>query len=715
MAEQPADGDSVPRNLPAVPGGSDVDEVFEGEIVDEAPRALPAPVVRVVQVVQVAQVVARHERTRTAVRQGAYVGIGAAVVARRLRESRTTARYDRHIRSAEASGDREGALEWEDRRARFLRERHARRVAMIELPLKIARELPKIAAGVLGLLAALGVLLAIANRDPADIAEPVKILARITGWAVLAVSVAWGPLVLAAPWVAVLALWRTGRGHASGSPGWALAAKQGKQDGGMVVTADTIVLALQNLRIPELKKAFRDGWRPAFHTLPVRDGRGYSAVFGLPLGVTAGMLADQRPVFARNVHRAEVEVWPTDAEKAGTGPAGSVAVWIADPGVLSRPAPEYPLLHEGTADVFEGVPGGVTPRGDGTLIPVVSNNFVAGGHMGQGKSNACRVIMLGCALDPLARLEVFVFANNGDFDAYEPRLAIYVKGLEDDALAAAVQRLHQLYEEVGRREQRLAGLGAKKVTRKLAEQHPDLRPIVALFSECHELFGHPEFGEVAAELATKTAKRARKTAIVLGFDTQSSRKEAIPPKLVELVSVNICFYCKTWRSNDGFLGDGSFAAGIRATELRPGRDRGTSVITGVSDAQFELLRWYFVEVDDDTGFDAAAGVIARAVRQLAPGTRAGGAAPMTIEMRDLLGDLAEVLGAERVKLRDAAGLLRALAPGWTRYQRLTARQLGLELHAEGVRVINSSGTPYLDPADLRRVIMERSTADLDEE
>ena len=63
----------------------------------------------------------------------------------------------------------------------------------------------------------------------------------------------------------------------------------------------------------------------------------------------------------------------------------------------------------------------------------------------------------------------------------------------------------------------------------------------------------------------------------------------------------------------GSLAMAAFAAGIRATELRPGRDRGTSLITGVSEAQFELLRWFFVEVDDDTGYDAAADVIARAV------------------------------------------------------------------------------------------------------
>ena len=74
---------------------------------------------------------------------------------------------------------------------------------------------------------------------------------------------------------------------------------------------------------------------------------------------------------------------------AGIAPAGYVAVWIANPGVLDRPAPEYPLLHDGTADVFRGVPAGESPRGNLLIdIPVVGNNFVVGGIMGQGKSNA---------------------------------------------------------------------------------------------------------------------------------------------------------------------------------------------------------------------------------------------------------------------------------------------------------------------------------------
>lgn len=673
-------------NLPAIRRRADPAEVVvEGVIVGDHPA--PVAVVRAA-----ARPVTRH---------GAYVAIGAGVIVRRLWESRTAARYERGMRAAEQAGNPELVLAWEDRRDRFLTNRHQRRMDMLALPLKVALALPRILGGLLAVLLVIGVALAISTQDITELAAPVIITARICTWTAFVLAVFWVPILLGVAGIALTLLWAVGRSAAAVTPGgWTQAPGQPDSDGGLVPTADTIVLALQHMPIPDMRKAFRDGWTPTFDLPPRKDGRGYSAIFRLPLGVTPEMIADRRAVFARNVHRAEVEVWPSDAGKAGTGPPGSVAVWIADSGVLSRPAPEYPLLHDGAADVFTGVPGGVTPRGDGTLIPVVANNMVAGGQMGQGKSNACRVVMLGCALDPLAELDVFVFANNGDFDAYAPRLARYRKGVEDDTVAAAVQRLGELYEEVGRREHRLAELGAKKVTRGLAGQHADMRPYVGLFSECHELFGHPEFGDLAAELATKTAKRARKTAITLLFDTQSSRKEAIPPKLVELVSVNVCFYVKTWRSNDGFLGDGSFAAGIRATELRPGRDRGTSVITGVSDAQFELLRWYFVEVNDDTGYDAAAEVIARAVRQAAPGVTAG-PAPAAIETRDLLADLDEVLGYDRVKLRDAVGMLRALAPTWDRYRQMTAKQLAEDLWDGGVRTVNYHGTLWLDPAVLR--------------
>jgi len=435
------------------------------------------------------------------------------------------------------------------------------------------------------------------------------------------------------------------------------------------------------------------------------------------MGVTPEMVADKRDVLARNLVRAPLEVWPTAAERAGY-----VDLWVADQGSTERPAPTYPLLHDGTADVFAGVPFGVSQRGDVIAPPLPGANVAFGGVMGQGKSNAARVVMAGAALDPLAELWVFVFANNGDFDAYRPRLARYHRGVDDTTITAAVDSLRALYAEVGRREARLAQLGAKKVTRALAEKHPDLRPLIALFSECHELFGHPDHGREAADLAVQTMRRARKTAITLAFDTQSSRADAIPPKIVELVKLNACFAVKSWRSNDGFLGDGSFQAGIRATELRMGKDVGTSILTGATAERFEIVKWFYIEADDDTGFDAAADIIARAMAGLHPALTgpppdAGRGEPPRVVGRDLLDDLATVLdadrpgGAQKVPAADLPARLRELAPDWPPYRSITGVEIRRYLAAEhGVMVPTSKRRYPVNPADIRDAVAHRGAA-----
>ena len=423
------------------------------------------------------------------------------------------------------------------------------------------------------------------------------------------------------------------------------------------------------------------------------------------------MIADKRDVLARNLIRAPLEVWPAAADHAGY-----VDLWVADPGSTERSAPPYPLLYDGRADVFDGVPLGVSQRGDVITIELPGANLVYGGLMGQGKSNAARVTMLGAALDPLAVLWVFVFANNGDFDAYQPRLARYHRGVDDDTAIAALDGLRELYADVGRREARLAELGAKKVTRVLAERDPHLRPLVALFSECHELFNHPLYGREAADLAVQTLRRGRKTAITLAFDTQSSRADAIPPRIVELVKINACFAVKAWRSNDGFLGDGSFQAGIRATELRPGKDVGTSIVTGASPERFEIVKWFYIEADDDTGYDAAADVITRAVGYLDQRTPIAelDAGPEP-EVRDLLADLVEVLGEQRVPAADVPARLRDLAPDHLPYRGLTGVLLREILEREyGIKVASTGNRYPVDSNKIRRRIARRAADDLDD-
>lgn len=175
-------------------------DVVEGVVVDEAALVAASAPLRVVQVVRV---VVQHEHTKTAGRHLAYIPIGASVVAKRLWDSRTTARYERFIRAAEATGNHEAALEWDDRMQRFRKDRHERRVAMIEVPIRLLLAVPKIALGLFLLLAVIGVFLGIATKHIAEIATPFEVVARIVEWVALAVSVSWGPVVLALPWIAL--------------------------------------------------------------------------------------------------------------------------------------------------------------------------------------------------------------------------------------------------------------------------------------------------------------------------------------------------------------------------------------------------------------------------------------------------------------------------------------------------------------------------------
>jgi S-DNA-T family DNA segregation ATPase FtsK/SpoIIIE len=661
--------------------------------------------------------VATHERTRDTARWLArngvlYIATGAWVLGKRWWEARTNARYERLMRAAEAAGDYERLTDWEQRGEQARERRHRRRLDWITAPLEVVRACAVVVMVGIGFLLGLGGVLAIAHRDTGWLLVPTQKAVNTIAWLVWLFGLLWTPVAVLLPGLVLAGLWQVGRRHGA-VPRWAAPAG-GREYPTVIVTPGGIAAALAHLGIPAMNRAVRDGWQVEFATPPVRvNGRGYQATFSLPMGVTPEMIADKRDVLARNLVRAPLEVWPSAADRAGY-----VDLWVADQGSTERPAPPYPLLHDGTADVFAGVPLGVSMRGEAIAPALPGANIAFGGVMGQGKSNAARVVMAGAALDPIAELWVFVFANNGDFDAYRPRLSRYHRGVDDATVAAAVDALRALYEEVGRREARLAELGAKKVTRPLAERHPDLRPLVTLYSECHELFGHPSHGREAADLAVQTMRRARKTAITLGFDTQSSRADAIPPKIVELVKLNACFAVKSWRSNDGFLGDGSFQAGIRATELRMGKDVGTSILTGATAERFEIVKWFYIEVDDDTGFDAAVDIIARATAILHPAVTGspGDQAEPEPMARDLLDDIATVLGVDRwdgpkVPAADIPARLRTLAPDWAAYRSISGLEIRRYLHTEhGVKVATTGHKYPVDPAVVRDAIDRRDAA-----
>jgi S-DNA-T family DNA segregation ATPase FtsK/SpoIIIE len=527
-----------------------------------------------------------------------------------------------------------------------------------------------------------------------------------TAWSVLTTVM---PILIAlAPVGSLVAAMYEGRDKA---PGASWLVRPDRDDSDSWIDERMISQALAHLGIAPLDRFFKNGGELVY-TVPARlDGNGTFAQIRLPMGVTADMVADRRDRLAANLGRAKLETWPTEGTEAG-----QLDLWVADKGKLRTGAGPWPLLHDGEVDIFNGVPFGRSQRGRILNAPIMERNYLIGGMPGQGKSSAGRTLCLGCILDPTVEVKVYVFATNPDFDPFTPRLSIYVKGDDDDAVQAGLIELRMLREEVTRRGRLLERYGAAKVTRKLASTVPGLHPIVVIFDEVHELFEHSHYGAEAADLSVKVVKKARKTGITLIFLTQSPTATSIPKDLTRNCTNGIAYAVTDHVANDGLLGSGAYRQGIRATELRPGEDRGTAVTTGLTANRFELVHTFYIPFEE--GRDKITPVIARAMALLAEHGRtipATDTVPGADEEPavDHLVDIHAVLrGEKRVRTQIVLARLAELNP--TEYEDWTFQDLTAALAEHDIEPAKSQGVKVIRADDITQALTERDESSNDE-
>ena len=501
---------------------------------------------------------------------------------------------------------------------------------------------------------------------------------------------------------------REGRNHA---PGAGFLVRPDRDDADSWIDERMISQALAHLGITPLDRFFKSGGHLVYTVAARLDGDGTYAQVRLPMGATADMVADRADRLAANLGRAKLETWPTEGAEAGL-----LDLWVADKGKLGRGPGPWPLLHDGRVDVFDGVPFGRSQRGAVVNAPILERNYLIGGQPGQGKSSAGRTLCLGCVLDPTVELRVYVFATNPDFDPFRPRLARYVKSDDDDAIATGLAELRELREDVTRRGELLERHGASKATRTLADTVRGLHPKVVIFDECHEMFEHRTHGEEARALAIKVVKKARKCGITLIFLTQSPTAASIPKDLTRNCSNGVAFAVADQVANDGLLGSGAYRQGIRATELRPGDDRGTAVTVGLTANRFELVNTFYVAFDEDR--DDVSPVVVRAVALLdqegrpIAGEISDGAGAEDVPRVDHLADLHEVVRGEvrvrtQIVLRRLAELNPAEYGDWS-FARLAE---ALAEHALTARKYN--GVMVVRAAEVAAALHERGTDDGD--
>ncbi|MFW3474562.1 cell division protein FtsK [Streptomyces microflavus] len=656
---------------------------------------------RIVRTGRAVRRIALHDRTRSTtrftVRHGMYVVGGGRIVARRAWEGRTASRYLRMLRAAEAAGNTELAEQWEERLHRFRAERHKRRMDLLTAPQQAVKAAGFGAAGGLGLLLAVGIALAIATKDPADVITPLMALVELIRLLVVIITVVWGPLLAVGPWLALAAVWAVGRNQQA-APAWAMPATAAGESRDVVPDEGAILDALRHLGIAKLNQAFKAGWQPRWVAPTTRLGNGWHSRLQLPMGVTVEMVNDKKAILAHNLMRKPVEVWPTEPE------ASVLDLWVADQGSLSGKVPDWPLLTGGEADYFKGVPIGVSQRGDLITAKLMATNWIVGGIMGSGKSSLVIALLLGAMLDPLVDIEAYVMAYNVDYDPMRERLRVLVKGDEDEQIEAAVKALRGLRQEVTDRGKLLEQLGGDEVrlTRALAQRDPRMRPKVVVFDECHELFMHKKYGEEAAELAVKVMKKARKVGITLIFVTVSPTADSIPKDVTRNTSHRVAFAVGDHVANDGLLGTGKHRAGITATNLNPAENVGTALTVGFTRNAFELIRSYYVRKDSTT--DQITPVVKRALalrEGMAPAADA-----LADEPVDHLTDFLTVLGdAKRMRTDEVRQRLATLNPA--EYQGWTASDLIQALEAVGAPAYKS-GVMVVSRARLLEALEERT-------
>ena len=682
-------------HLPAVPDDAAVDgPIYQGEFTDDEPAAAPPPPAG--RTVTLTLSPGAHGLLR----HGVHVFAGALILLRRWHDART--RHDRMMRAAEAAGDHENMQKWADLRIKHLKEKRERHEARRDTVVNLIKVMPLAGAVFLAVMLGLGLLLAIAARHIAMMAVPWIILARVVAVGFAVASTVAFALLLAVPLAVITWLWHTGR-TASDGPTWMRTSADAED---VTIDEHTIARALGALGIPQIARYLKDGLPLQFLTPCRRDGRGTHAVVRLPTGVTAQEIVTRRAKFASGLYRAAKEVWPTTGDEAGI-----LDVWAADKGALAEGAGPYPLLDQGFTDVFKGLPFGRTLRGDPMRIPVTGRNTLCGGMPEQGKSTAARAVAAGYSLDMTAEVRIYIPDTNFDFEVFKPRCSRYVMGAEDEHIETILGDLEELKDELQARGQLLVDYEQPEVTRQLANAGVGLHPVFWLLEEAHVAIQHRKFGKDISLLLCENVKLDRKRGVHMMLSTQAPTKDSMPRDVTRNCSNGIAFAVGDHVANDALLGQGAYAGGHRATELIPGTDRGTALCKGFNGQRSEVVQVHFLSVA--RGDDQVSPLIVRSLAAMAKHGRGlpGGESPRAIEARDLLADLDEVLGADRVRLADVPSMLRRLAPAWGLYRSLTGEQLKSLLADRGVRWTNSGNVPRLDPAEVRRVLHREGELD----
>ncbi|MEW2284364.1 FtsK/SpoIIIE domain-containing protein [Streptomyces sp. NPDC047841] len=688
--------------------GSAAGEASTLTIVTDTPAAPAAPVLPLwVRSGRAVRAAVTHEQTRTAaravVRHSLYVAGGARIVARRAWDGRTAARYERMLRAAEAAGNMEAAAEWEERGQRFREARHRRRMDLLHSPLDAAKGAAVSAGMGIGGLVLLGIAMAVATKDPADVVTPLMAVIKFINLMITIVRVVWGPALTIGPFLALLALWSVGA-HQKAAPQWALPASA-RSGEGEPITPSIVVKALRDLGIPALRKAITEmGDAGASMLSPiVIAGCGVEVDVTLPSGVSTNEVQGKRRKLAENLSRHEHEVFITIPQAART-----VRLWVADSGALDEPIGPSPLVTDETltADYKKGrAPWGQDLRGDAAALSLYQRHLLITGLSNQGKTASLRSLALWAALDRTVEFRIADLKGVGDWAMFDGLATVLIQGPADEQVIQATEMVEGLVEEMNRR-----------IEARRTDPNAVFPPLLGIVDEAQVAFmcpvkdedGRPYGGSKATSryfmAVRKVHNQGRAVDVLMWEGTQDPTDQNLPKLVREGAHTRASLALGTESQARMALGDKAVDGGAAPHLLRQGLDKGTLVVASdgieIPAGQASItVRTHYIGDDD-----------AHAIAERAKALRDGVTTLHAIERddadRDPLADIASIIGdAERVFTQDIVKRLSVLNAdaygGWT------FTDLKRVLEAAGVEPYKSHGRMVVRRDDVTRALADR--------
>ena len=662
----------------------------------------------------------RHERTRATalrlVREVAYMLAGFKVIAGWRRDARTSAPMRRMMKAAAAVGDHTTALEWEARAAAHDQARHERRMTLLTAPVHIARG----AAYLAGAMLAIGVGLAYHTGHLGEVLAPFDGLADAIETVASFVSATWRPALTASPFIAgAIASWA---GHTKGEIP-ARFAPAGHTADTVAITPSIVVTALRDLGISALRKAVADMADAGAAMLgPIRiAGCGVEVDVTLPSGVSTDEVQSRRRKLAENLGRHRHELFITIPEAART-----VRLWIADSGALDEPIGPSPLVVDATmsADWRTGrAPWGVDLRGDQVAMSLFQRHMLVTGLSNQGKTASLRALALWLAQDPTVEFRLADLKGVGDWAMFDGLATVLIQGPTDEHVMQATHMLEAGVEEMERRIVAVQESGSTEGVTRAMERTPGsgFHPLILLVDEEQVAFmcpakgedGRPYGGSKATSryfmAARKINNQGRAVNVLLWQGTQDPTDQNLPKLVREGAHIRASLALGTESQSRMALGDKAVDGGAAPHELRQGLDKGTLVVAGdgvklAPGQSSTTVRTHFISGDDVVTLAERAKTKRKAVVTNARRAEAE-------KSRDLLADLAEVLGAEPVRAADIPALLRDLAPEYKPYASITGVQVREQLAEHGYKAPSTGNRYPVDPAEVRKALALRPIED----